>query len=244
MIKNRIHLQILEKINNYQSKSDQKQLDWVKKYLGSNKKFHGLNTKEMGILAKTTIKENNLNKKETVDLINSLYKNGTSYTEISLAAAILSLSPKLLAKFNPKHLDNWLNYTCGWAENDVLCQSNFTNEILLSNWQNWKIILKEFNKNSNINKRRASLVLLVKSLQQSDDPRLSVLAFQNIENLKPEKEILITKAVSWLLRALVAFHKQEVLDYLAKNKETLPKIAYREAISKAITGKKYNKIKK
>ena len=244
MIKNRIHLQILEKINNYQSKSDQKQLDWVKKYLGSNKKFHGLNTKEMGILAKTTIKENNLNKKETVDLINSLYKNGTSYTEISLAAAILSLSPKLLAKFNPKHLDNWLNYTCGWAENDVLCQSNFTNEILLSNWQNWKIILKEFNKNSNINKRRASLVLLVKSLQQSDDPRLSVLAFQNIENLKPEKEILITKAVSWLLRALVAFHKQEVLDYLAKNKETLPKIAYREALSKAITGKKYNKIKK
>ena len=244
MIKNRIHLQILEKINNYQSKSDQKQLDWVKKYLGSNKKFHGLNTKEMGILAKTTIKENNLNKKETVDLINSLYKNGTSYTEISLAAAILSLSPKLLAKFNPKHLDNWLNYTCGWAENDVLCQSNFTNEILLSNWQNWKIILKEFNKNSNINKRRASLVLLVKSLQQSDDPRLSVLAFQNIENLKSEKEILITKAVSWLLRALVAFHKQEVLDYLAKNKETLPKIAYREALSKAITGKKYNKIKK
>ena len=244
MIKNRIHLQILEKINNYQSKSDQKQLDWVKKYLGSNKKFHGLNTKEMGILAKTTIKENNLSEKQTIDLINSLYKNGISYTEISLAAAILSLSPKLLAKFNPEHLDKWLNYTCGWAENDVLCQSNFTNEILLSNWQNWKIILKEFNKNSNINKRRASLVLLVKSLQQSDDPRLSVLAFQNIENLKSEKEILITKAVSWLLRALVAFHKQEVLDYLAKNKETLPKIAYREALSKAITGKKYNKIKK
>ena len=244
MIKNPIHLQILEKINNYQSKSDQKQLDWVKKYLGSNKKFHGLNTKEMGILAKTTIKENNLNKKETVDLINSLYKNGISYTEISLAAAILSLSPKLLAKFNPEHLDKWLNYTCGWAENDVLCQSNFTSEILLSNWQNWQKILKEFNKSFSINKRRASLVLLVKSLQQSDDPRLSVLAFQNIENLKSEKEILITKAVSWLLRALVAFHKQEVLDYLAKNKETLPKIAYREALSKAITGKKYNKIKK
>ena len=244
MIKNPIHLQILEKINNYQSKSDQKQLDWVKKYLGSNKKFHGLNTKEMGILAKTTIKENNLSEKQTIDLINSLYKNGISYSAISLAAAILSLSPKLLVKFNPEHLDKWLNYTCGWAENDVLCQSNFTSEILLSNWQNWKIILKEFNKNSNINKRRASLVLLVKSLQQSDDPRLSVLAFQNIENLKSEKEILITKAVSWLLRALVAFHKQEVLDYLAKNKETLPKIAYREAISKAITGKKYNKIKK
>lgn len=80
---------------------------------------------------------------------------------------------------------------------------------------------------------------MTKSLSQSNDSRLSELAFENIENLKPEKGILITKAVSWVLRALVKFHKEEVLSYLQNNKDTLPKIAYREALSKALTGKKY-----
>ena len=78
-------------------------------------------------------------------------------------------------------------------------------------------------------------------MRNSDDSRLSKLAFEQIENLKSEKEILITKAVSWLLRALVKFHQKEVFQYLEKNKDSLPKIAYREALSKALTGKKYIK---
>lgn len=240
-ITNPVHLNLLKVLAEYKSKSSQTEKDWVKKYLGTNKIFHGFSSQEMVDLAKDLLKKNNFNDQELIDLLNSLYQNGTTYTEIALAAIILSRSSKLLQNFDPKNLDLWLNYTCGWAENDVLCQSNFSSEILLSNWQQWKKILKQFNQSKNINKRRASLVLLTKSLSRSDDPRLSELSFQNIENLKSEKEILVTKAVSWLLRALVTFHKQEVLFYLEKNKDTLPKIAYREALSKALTGRKYNK---
>jgi 3-methyladenine DNA glycosylase AlkD len=105
----------------------------------------------------------------------------------------------------------------------------------------WEKLLKKFNQSSNINKRRASLVLLTKPVRQSDDTRLSKLAFANIDNLKSETDILITKAVSWLLRSLTTFHKDEVLKYLETNKESLPKIAYREALSKALTGRKYNR---
>lgn len=219
-------------------------IDWVKNYLGTDKIYHSFSTKQISDLAKKIVTENNLDEDKTINLLNSLYQNGTTYTEIALAALILSNSPKVLKNFDPKNLDLWLNYTCGWAENDILCQSNFTSEILLNNWPSWQKILKEFNQSTNINKRRASLVLLTKSLRQSDDSRLSKLAFQQIENLKSEKEILITKAVSWLLRSLVAFHKDELLDYLAKNKDSLPKIAYREALTKATTGRKYNNSKK
>lgn len=242
MITNSLHLQILKDINHLivSKKTD---IQWVKKYLGTDKIFHGFSTGQMVDLAKNIIKENNLNEKQVIDLINSLYQKGTTYTEISLAALILSNSPQVLKNFNPKNLDLWLNYTCGWAENDVLCQSNFTDEIILNNWSAWERILKQFNKDKNINKRRASLVLLTKALHQSDNSKLSKLAFKNIEKLKSEKEILITKAVSWLLRSLVKFHKKEVLDYLEKDKNTLPKIAYREALSKATTGRKYNKKK-
>ena len=239
-IANKTHLQILKDINHL-IVSKKTNTQWVKKYLGTDKIFHGFSTGQIINLAKKIIKENNLNEKQTVYLLNSLYQSGTTYTEIALAALILSKSPQVLKNFNPKNLDLWLNYTCGWAENDVLCQSNFSSEILLSNWSNWKKILNQFVNDKNINKRRASLVLLTKSLSQSDDPRLSKLTFQNIEKLKSEKEILITKAVSWALRALTKFHQKEVLDYLEKNKDTLPKIAYREALSKATTGRKYNK---
>jgi 3-methyladenine DNA glycosylase AlkD len=238
-IVNPIHLWLLKEISQLQSNCPK--IDWVKKYLGSDKIFHGFSTGQMVDLARKTVQENNLDEGKTIELLNSLYSQGNTYTEIALAALILARSPKTLKNFDPKNLDLWLNYTCGWAENDILCQSNFTSEILLSNWDEWKKILKQFNKRPNINKRRASLVLLTKSLSQSDDSRLPKLAFQNIENLKLEKEILITKAISWALRALVKFHKDEVLDYLAKNKDSLPKIAYREAFTKATTGRKYNK---
>ncbi len=249
-IKNPAHLQLLDSISNLikspLSKGDLEGLNtqWVQKYLGSNKIFHGFNTRQIVNLAKNIIKDNNLTDSQIIDLSTSLYKNGTTYTEIAIAAVILGQSKTLLKNFDPTHLDLWLNYTHGWAENDVLCQSNFSAEILLNNWINWEKILKQFNQDKNINKRRASLVLLTKSVRQSDDLRLSKIAFKNIENLKSETDILITKAVSWLLRSLVTFHKTEVLDYLAKNKESLPKIAYREALSKALTGRKYNNSKK
>lgn len=239
-----LHQKLLKQIKNlYQKNHDPKEIQWVQKYLGTDKTYHGFSTKQLKDIAKNLVKENNLSSKDTIKLINSLYQHGTSYTEIALAAIILGFSKNLLLNFDPQNLDSWLNYTHGWAEDDVLCQSNFTADILLTNWTNWQKVLKKFNQSSNINKRRASLVILTKSVRQSDDIRLSNLAFENIENLKGETDILITKAVSWLLRSLVTFHKKEVLQYLEKNKESLPKIAYREALTKALTGRKYNRKK-
>lgn len=239
-----LHQQLLKQINKLHSNPDQKEIQWVQKYLGTNKTYHGFSSKDIQTLAKNFVKENNLSPAETILVLNSLYQNGTSYTELAVAATILGFSKNLLKNFDPKNLDLWLNYTNGWAENDVLCQSIFTTDILLSNWSEWQKILKEFNQSSNINKRRASLVLLTKSLRQSDDPRLSKLALANVDHLKRETDILITKAVSWILRSLVSFHKDEVLKYLEDNKDSLPKIAYRETLSKAHTGRKYNKANK
>lgn len=240
-IKNKIHKNILKEIDKLKTGTKNTNTEWVSKYLGTDKIFHGFNTAQIIDLAKRIINENDMDDIETIALLNSLYQNGTTYTEIAVAAVILGLSKSFLKNFDPKHLDLWLNYTHGWAENDVLCQSNFGSEILLSNWSKWEKILKEFNQSTNINKRRASLVLLTKSLRQSDDKRLSELAFKNIEKLKTEKEILITKAVSWLLRSLVKFHKDEVAKYLKENKDSLPKIAYREALAKVETGRKNRK---
>jgi len=62
--------------------------------------------------------------------------------------------------------------------------------------------------------------------------------------LKSEKEVLITKAISWTLRSMVKLHRTPLKNYLAKNKQTLPAIAMRETLTKLQTGKKTLQAKK
>ncbi len=67
---------------------------------------------------------------------------------------------KLRKQIDIKSLDNWLGCLSGWAEVDSTCQSNFTEKELLENWNEWREFLIDLSKDKNINKRRASLVLL------------------------------------------------------------------------------------
>lgn len=242
-IKNKIHQQILEILDNEKEQVSCKSSQWVQHYLGSNKPTKCLPADEVLKIAKKIISENDFNKEKLIDLLNSLYQNATTFQEVDIAARLLGLLPKIRKQIDPINLDNWLNYTHGWAETDVLCQSNFTSEELLPNWSVWQKLLKKFVVDENIHKRRASIVLLNKSLRETNDKRISGLAFENINKLKSEKDILITKAISWVLRCLIKFHREEVLKYLEENKEILPKIVYREVLSKAQTGKKYIKNK-
>ena len=82
---------------------------------------------------------------------------------------------------------------------------------------------------------------MTKAVRESADKKLSVLSFKNIDRLKREKDVLITKAVSWLLRSLVRNNKSLVNDYLKENKNSLPKIVVRETENKIKTGKKSKK---
>jgi 3-methyladenine DNA glycosylase AlkD len=75
-------------------------------------------------------------------------------------------------------------------------------------------------------------------VRYSDDPRFHHLAVETIDRLKPETPILITKAVSWLLRSMADRRPADVTRYLDANMATLPKIAIRETRTKLRTGTK------
>ena len=81
-------------------------------------------------------------------------------------------------------------------------------------------------------------MLLCKPLTRSEDERLSRQALQMIDSLKHEKEVLITKAISWSLRSMVKLHKTDLKKYIDKNKASLPAIAVRETLTKLKTGRK------
>lgn len=236
----------LQNLKKLPGKGTVKEKAWIQHYLGSNKPTRCIKTGDILKLATNLtrglpayaggpLKKPHV---ELISLVDSLYSQATTFEEMHLAGAILNRYPKIKTMVGIKKLPQWLNFTHGWAETDVLCQNNWDTEIILINWTKWEKLLTNLVTSKNIQKRRASLVLLVFPVRYSSDQRLANIAFANIEKLKHEKEVLITKAISWILRALIVNHRQEVVDYLAKNRDSLPKIAVREVTNKLTTGKK------
>jgi 3-methyladenine DNA glycosylase AlkD len=207
-------------------------------YLGNNHPRFAINAPTLRRIAKDWVKENKgLSPSEYLKTIDSLI-HGESATEKMFAGMLLDLSTDKQRAFDPTHFDKWLDQLVGWAEIDSMCTGDYTSAAIPENFSAWKNVLLKFSKSKNINKRRASLVFLCSPLRQATDERLATLALENIDRLKGEKEILITRAVSWLLRSMVPYHRKTLENYLKKNEGELPAIAVRETQTKLRTGKK------
>lgn len=163
---------------------------------------------------------------------------GETYEEVTLGPMLLSARPDARQLVRPAHLDKWTKGLRGWAEVDSVCQSLLPAEQLLADWVAWSNLVKALSRRACISQRRASLVLLTGPVAHSDDHRLSDLALRVIRTTQSERDILITKAVSWLLRSMVKHHQPAVESYLEKNVDQLPAIAVRETRTKLRTGTK------
>ncbi len=207
-------------------------------YLGNDHfSYHISNPIKRTIIKEFVSRHKDISLQEFTDLLDVLFES-SSHDEKSIAGMLLGYYKKHRATLNPKLLDAWLPHLKGWAEIDCLCQSNFTAGELLADWKTWQSLLTKFSKDKDISKRRASLVLLTGPVSQSNDSKLFDLSIKNIETLKGEKDILITKAISWLLRSMVKHHKAAVGIYIEQNLSSLPKIAIRETQRKIKTGRK------
>ena len=212
------------------------------RYVGTLKPCYMFRAAVFGEIKRNWIKRHpDLALNEYIDLLNSL-SQGATYNEFVFVGILLGALPQMRQALEPHHLDVWLDHAQGWAEVDAICQSSFTAQEMLSHWKEWKGLLVSFSKSDNIHKRRASLVLLTRPLRESADPRLARLAFANLDRLKAEKDILVTKAVSWLLRALIKYHREEVETYLKDNADSLPKIALEETRNKLTSGRKSGRL--
>lgn len=170
-------------------------------------------------------------------LIDALYQ-GESYEERCAPGTLFKRFPEFRRQLPLSQLDRWLGELEGWAEVDSTCQTVFTAADLLADWPRWEAFLDALSRDSNVNKRRASLVLLTAPIAKSADERILQLSFRLIDRLKSEKDKRITKAVSWLLRKGIKQHRNAISDYLDANAESLPAIALRETRKKLATGKK------
>jgi 3-methyladenine DNA glycosylase AlkD len=207
-------------------------------YLSSGHHYYDVSVPVRRTLARAWLKQNKgIQDAEFLAVLESLYR-GRSHEEKTLASILLSYHRTGRKAVGPKQLNAWLDHLVGWAEIDSLCQGVFMADEILANWRKWEKFIRTLSRDKNINKRRAALVFVTAPVRYSDDKRLAALGFEIIEALKRERDIIITKAVSWLLRSMVQHHKRAVAAYIKENRHSLPAIAVRETTRKIVTGRK------
>lgn len=208
----------------------------IAKYLGTSHIVLNVPVPELKKIAGIWAKEHkDISVSDFTAILDALYK-ATSREEKVIASMILGRFFKYLIAIDGTSLDRWLGQLEGWEEVDSMCDE-------IDIWFRADIkkryhVLKHDNKDKQIEKRRASLVVLCNSVRHDNSKFLAKLSFEFIDALKSEKHVMITKAISWLLRALIKYHKSEVENYVKRNTAFLPKIAVREVTRKLETGKK------
>ncbi len=230
------HKTLLAEIEKHQRKRLHSQAN--DSYLSSGHRYYDVSVPARRAMSKAWLKANRgIGDKEFIAVLDSLML-GQSHEEKTVACILLACHAQGRAAVGPKKLDTWLNDLVGWAEVDSLCQNVFTAEEVLDDSKRWEAFIRKLARDKNINKRRAALVFLTGPVRYSADKRLAAVAFDVVEVLKGERDIIITKAVSWLLRSLTENHKRAVADYIGRNRDSLPAIAVRETMQKVPTGRK------
>ena len=235
-MKSSFHLQILQQIKEKAGKPTQH--TYLDSYLGNQHPRYAINSGLLRGIGKEWMKANSVLSAESfAEVLNDLI-HAESATEKWMAGILLDYSKKEQRKFDPSLFDTWLEHLEGWAEIDAVCTSKYTRTEIVNQWPKWKPLLIKFSKSRNINKRRASIVLFCSPLSQFENTNLSEIALQNVDRLKSEKSVLITKAISWLLRSMIKHNRSTVERFLTEKGPELSKIALRETMAKLETGRK------
>ncbi len=239
---NALHKEILQQIRLHSGKPTQH--TFLNSYLGNSHPRYPISIPILRKIAKEwMITHRNLSSSNFSALLTSLIK-GKSSTEKCMVGILLDYSTLDQRTFRPVLFNSWLNYLEGWAEVDSLCTGRYSDSEIVSQWQTWKPLLIQFSKSKNIQKRRASLVLLCSPLRKIADERLARVAVQNVLTLTSEEEILITKAISWVLRSMTKLYRTQLEEFIKAHQSSIPKIALRETLTKLQTGKKTKSKKK
>jgi 3-methyladenine DNA glycosylase AlkD len=207
-------------------------------YTGSGRPFFCVSVPNMRRIARTWLVAHRKATDADLFAMTDWLFVGLHYEEKVLGAIMLQANPRIWRQLTPATVDHWLDDLNGWAEIDSLCGGVIWAELMAADWPAWRALVRQLAGDPNINKRRAALVLLTGATRVSDDPRFRDLALEVVERLKGERPILITKAVSWLLRSMAPRHGSAVAAYLEASAATLPAIAVRETRTKLATGTK------
>ncbi len=188
--------------------------------------IHGTRSEDVGKITRKHWKElKNLGKEEIVAICEELYKTG--YLEESLMVA--GFMSKLHKEYTAEdiRLFEYLidNYIDNWASCDGFCTRVMGDYI--EKYPENMPVLKKWAVSGNRWLRRAAAVSLIKPAKKG---RYLSEAFDIADILLNDTEDMVQKGYGWLLKEESRINTQEVLDYVIKNRRTMPRTALRYAI--------------
>jgi len=187
-----------------------------------------------------------LDKKQIFELCEELLKgnkNNPFDEEATIAYAWAYKLKKQYTKNDWKIFERWLkNYVTNWGKCDDFCTHAFGE--LLSQYPEFVPVVKKWTKSTNRWVRRASAVIFIKSNNTYHTGKSSLEdIFYIADALLLDLDNLVQKGYGWMLKAASFGHRQEVFDYVIKNRDKMPRTALRYAIEKMPEGMKKKAMK-
>jgi 3-methyladenine DNA glycosylase AlkD len=188
--------------------------------------YHGV---KMGVVSKMAAefhkKISHLGKDEIFSLCEELLE--TDYGEE--AAIAFKWAYRLNRQYDAEDFylfEKWLErYVNSWAKCDEFC--NHSVGTLVERYPVFISDLKRWSKSDNRWMRRASAVTLVMPARKGlflDN------VFEIADILLLDEDDLVRKGYGWMLKEASRLHRQEVYDYVVKNKADMPRVALRYSI--------------
>lgn len=205
----------------------------TKKTKQSNQRFfkeevllYGVNGAIVSKIAKKYFKEiKELNKKELFLICEELLKSNYC-EEAYIVSKWLPKKIELLEKKDIKTFKKWIDlYINNWAKCDSFC--NHTIGDLLEKYPENIQEIKSWAKSKNKWLKRASAVSLILPARSG---KYLKEVFEISDLLLLDNEDMVQKAYGWLLKEASRKHQKEVLSYVLKHKNIMPRTSLRYAI--------------
>jgi len=174
-------------------------------------------------------------------LVRTLWDSG-SREERSLVFYLLEHWAKWVPDLVQDDFDHWRRGLDSWTETDGL---SWMLALWLAGAPHERLpYLRELIGDDDVWSRRLALVPLARINRGKLGFTAPDLTWELIDRVKHERHPMITKAISWVLRETTKTHRQEVIDYLDRNRDVLAHHVVREVENKLRTGLKSGKRRK
>ncbi|HOW30925.1 MAG TPA: DNA alkylation repair protein [Bacteroidales bacterium] len=207
---------------------DEKTVKTSQNFFKEKIKFYGVKVPVVQQIAKKhSSKIESLTKQEIFDLCSRLWQSGL--IEESFVAC--NWSYYIHKRFEPtdfRVFEKWIKeYVNNWASCDTLC--NHTVGEFIEMYPEFVASLNEFARSQNRWVRRAAAVSLIIPARKG---KFLNEIFEIADILLLDSDDLVQKGYGWMLKAASQAHRDEVFDFVMKNKYIMPRTALRYAIEK------------
>jgi 3-methyladenine DNA glycosylase AlkD len=191
-------------------------------------KFYGVELTKVSKIARKWFSEVKLlQKPDILDLCEELLKSDFN-EEAFIASELSYLIRDKFEEHDFTTFERWIKYYINnWAKCDSLC--NHAVGAFIEKYPGYIERLKHWTRSENRWVRRASAVTLIIPAKQG---KFLKDIFEIADSLLLDKDDLVQKGYGWLLKDAAIKHQQEIFDYVMRNRQVMPRTAFRYAIER------------